>query len=295
MIKLMYITADKSVAEFVLAAGADRAFVDMEVIGKEERQGGMNSVKSNHTFEQLREVRSIVPKDKELLVRTNPIHPGLATEVDKIIECGADILMLPYFKTAEQVRKFVSIVKGRCRICLLIENKESAIDNIDEILAVEGVDEYYVGLNDLNLSLKGRFLFEPMANGLLDRICKKLKATSKPFGFGGVARLEDGLLSGANVLAEHYRLGSSCVIMSRTFADISNFGCVDDAKPVFIDGISKLREYEKKLITADDRFFAENHLSVKSIIRKILNGQNSTNRSTTTLKRAMRRVGQIGV
>ena len=37
------------------------------------------------------------------------------------------------------------------------------------------------------------------------------------FGLGGIARLDEGLLPGRDVLAEHLRLGSGAVILSRTF------------------------------------------------------------------------------
>ncbi len=272
MIKLMFITADASVATTVMNADVDRVFVDMEVIGKSERQGGMNTVQSKHSFDDLRNVKSIMPLDKELLVRSNPIHDGLASEVDAIIEAGADIVMLPFFYTANDVRRFVEMVGGRCRVMILIENKESAIDNIDDILAVEGVDEYYVGLNDLNLSLGGKFMFEPMANGILDEICGKLRKTGKPFGFGGIARLDGGLLSGDKVLAEHYRLGSSMVILSRSFCNVEQVSNLSEMQEMFESGVGKLRELENEYKAKDSLFFTQNSEVVKSLINSIVNG-----------------------
>ena len=40
MLKLMYITNDPTVAKIAADAGVDRIFIDMEVLGTAERQGG---------------------------------------------------------------------------------------------------------------------------------------------------------------------------------------------------------------------------------------------------------------
>jgi hypothetical protein len=60
-------------------------------------------------------------------------------------------------------------------------------------------------------------MFEPLALGMVDRVAAAAKKQGLRFGFGGIARLEEGLLPGRDVLAEHLRLGSSAVILSRTF------------------------------------------------------------------------------
>ena len=41
-LKLMYITNNPDVARIAEEAGVDRIFVDMEYIGKSDRQGGMD-------------------------------------------------------------------------------------------------------------------------------------------------------------------------------------------------------------------------------------------------------------
>ena len=52
-LKLMYITNNPDVALIAEANGVDRIFVDMEYIGKSDRQGGMDSVQSHHTFQDI--------------------------------------------------------------------------------------------------------------------------------------------------------------------------------------------------------------------------------------------------
>ena len=104
MLKLMYITNDPSVASIAEANGVDRIFVDMEYIGKNLRQDGMDTVQNRHTIEDVRRLRKILTKS-QLMVRCNPIHDATeeycssGEEIDAIIDSGADIIMLPYFRT----------------------------------------------------------------------------------------------------------------------------------------------------------------------------------------------------
>lgn len=59
MLKLMYITNDPAVAKIAADAGVDRIFIDMEVLGKAERQGGMDTVQSHHVPEDI--AKSVPP------------------------------------------------------------------------------------------------------------------------------------------------------------------------------------------------------------------------------------------
>ena len=98
----MYITNNPDVALIAESAGVDRIFVDLEYIGKSDRQGGMDTVQSHHTIDDIAKIRRVLTKS-ELLVRCNPIHEATSTfcssqdEIDAIINSGADIVMLPFF------------------------------------------------------------------------------------------------------------------------------------------------------------------------------------------------------
>lgn len=111
-------------------------------------------------------------------------------------------------------------MNGRCKTTLLFESKES-IEHLDEIIALGGFDEAHIGLNDLHLSYGMTFMFEPLSNGMVEQICAKFKEAGIPYGFGGVAKIGEGLLPAECVIAEHYRLGSTRAILSRSFAIIS--------------------------------------------------------------------------
>ena len=178
-LKLMYITNNPQIAAIAEECGVDRIFIDMEYIGKEERQAGLNTVKSHHTIADIANMRSIITS-AELLVRINPIHEktnnycSSKDEIGAAIDAGADILMLPMIKSAKQVEEFIRIVDGRAKTMLLLETAESN-ENIDEFLRVEGIDEVHIGLNDMHLAYGKQFMFELLSDGTVERLCEKLK------------------------------------------------------------------------------------------------------------------------
>lgn len=267
MIKFMYITNDPQIARIAEDAGVDRIFIDLESVGKQLRQGGMNTVQSDHTLADIRAIRPAVTR-AELLVRVNPIYDWSREEIDTAIASGADALMLPYFQTVEQVEKFLHYVNRRVRTILLVETPE-AVDCLDEILALEGIDECHIGLNDLHLGYGQRFMFEPLANGTVDRIAEKFRAKGIPFGFGGIARIGRGTLPAENILAEHIRLGSQAVILSRSFCNDILFSGRPDSAAVFTQEVQKLRHAEAAMRTREDAFFLENRDRVRQIISQI--------------------------
>ena len=72
-LKLMYITNDENVAKIADKHGVDRIFVDLEQIGKQERQGGMDTVQSKHTLDDVKKIKKCL-NNSELFVRSNPIY-----------------------------------------------------------------------------------------------------------------------------------------------------------------------------------------------------------------------------
>lgn len=247
-LKLMYITNRPDVASVAEAAGVDRIFVDMEYIGKGDRQGGMDTVQSRHTVEDIRAVRGVLTKT-QVMVRCNPIHEATDSygsseeEINAVVEAGADIIMLPYFKTAEEVETFVCLVDGRAKTLLLVETPEAA-ERIEDILAVEGIDEVFVGLNDLSLGYGKKFMFEMLADGTVERLCQAFRRRGLPYGFGGIAAPGRGMLPAELVIGEHYRLGSTCAILSRSFCNTSLIEDIEEIRAVFDSGVREIRAVE---------------------------------------------------
>ena len=274
-LQLMFVTNRVDVAQAAQSAGVDRIFVDMEYIGKSDRQGGMDTVQNMHTLDDVRALRKVLTKST-LHVRCNPIHdattdyPSTEEEIDSIIEAGADVIMLPFFQNAEQVSRFIKAVGGRVKTNLLVETPESA-ENIDEILEVEGIDEIHIGLNDLHLGYGMTFMFELVADGTVEKLCNKIKKKNISYGFGGVARVGTGTLPAECILGEHYRLGSERVILSRAFCDVTKETDFEVVKEKFNTGVRDIRDFEKKLLnTWDEDTYKANQQKTKECVQKIV-------------------------
>jgi len=272
----MYITNKPAVAEIAEQAGVDWIFLDMEFIGKDARQGGLDTVQNHHTVKDVANIKAAVKKAK-VLVRVNPIHealpdyPSSKDEIDATIKAGADIVMLPFFKTVEEVKQFISYVDGRAKTLLLMETVEAA-NLVDEILEIPGIDMIHLGLNDMHLELGMKFMFELLANGTVEKLGNKIKAKGIPFGFGGIATLDGGALPGSMVLKEHVRLGSSMVIVSRSFCNTDVVTDLNEVKRIFDKGISGLRaleKLEKESSQAGAAYLEENRKAVVAAVNKI--------------------------
>ena len=275
MLKLMYITNRPEIATIVENAGVERIFIDMEYIGKSIRQGGMDTVQCHHTIEDIRAIKKVL-MHSQVMVRCNPIHNATMEyssskeEIDAAITAGADILMLPYFKTPQEVNEFIHLVDGRAKTLPLVETPE-AVAYIDEILEIEGIDEIFVGLNDLSLGYGMKFMFQLLIDGTVERLCEKFKTKGIPYGFGGIAALGKGMLPSERVIAEHYRLGSTCAILSRSFCNTNIVTDLDEVRRIFDVDLKAIRAWEKRCENGSVDF-AENRKEVEVAANKIVKG-----------------------
>ena len=268
-LKLMYITNRPDVAKIAEENGVDRIFVDMEYIGKAERQGKMDTVQNHHTIEDVRKVRAVLNK-AELLVRLNPIHNATEEycssedEINAVIDAGADIVMLPYFKTIEEIYRFITAVSGRVKTMLLLETKE-AVAITDVILTMKGIDEIHIGLNDLCISYGKTFMFELLTDGTVERLCRKMELANKFYGFGGIASLGRGMVPAEMIIKEHYRLGSHMAILSRSFCNINNFEELDAVEEIFYRGVREIRTLEKEC-GEHLKYFSDNRKELREAV-----------------------------
>ena len=279
-LKLMYITNRPDVAKIAEENGVDRIFVDMEYIGKAERQGKMDTVQNHHTIEDVRNVRAVLNK-AELLVRLNPIHNATEEygssedEINAVIDAGADIVMLPYFKTIEEIHRFITAVNGRVKTMLLLETKE-AVAITDVILTMKGIDEIHIGLNDLCISYGKTFMFELLTDGTVERLCRKMELANKFYGFGGIASLGRGMVPAEMIIKEHYRLGSHMAILSRSFCNINNFEELDAVEEIFYRGVREIRTLEKEC-GEHLKYFSDNRKELTAAVDGVVELLQNTN------------------
>ncbi len=270
MLKLMLITNDVDLASHAFDSGVARIFVDLEINGKYERQGHLDTLISKHSFEDISAIREAVPHC-ELIVRINPFYPKTNDEIEEVIKRGADYIMLPMFTSAEEISNVCTMIGGRVKFIPLIETS-LALENLELYISEPGVSEIYLGLNDLHLDMGMKFMFEPLKDGLVDRVALLAKQHKKNFGFGGIARLGEGMLPADVILGEHERLNSNAVILSRTFHrrsesldDITSFMCLHEE-------IDKIVNHFKALSKRTEIQRQEDAMILRKKIEKIVRG-----------------------
>lgn len=268
---LMYITNNPDVALIAEKNGVDRIWIDLETLGKEERQKGLNSVKSNHSISDI----SVISKKlttAEMLVRINPWNENSLLEINQVIQAGADLVMLPMWRSMIEVSSFIDAVAHRVKTVLLLETKE-AIDCLDEVLSLSGIDEIHIGLNDLHIALGRTFMFELLVDGTVESLCEKIRKTRIPYGFGGVAKIGDGLVPAEKIILEHYRLGSTRAILSRAFCDNALIQDIEEIQNVFELNMEKLRSFEEYAAIQDEEALLKNKaevlLGVNAVVEKM--------------------------
>jgi citrate lyase beta subunit len=264
MLDLIQITNDPDFARRCDALEGLRLWVDLERLGKAERQAGRNTFISVHQMDDVARIKAVLTRAR-LMVRVNPLNPDSAAELDAVLARGADWLMLPMFTGADELRAFSTLVAGRAPIVALLETA-GALATLDDWIATPGLHEVYVGLNDLHLSLGMHFMFEPLADGLVERVAVAARRQGLRFGFGGIARLDEGLLPGRDVLAEHLRLGSQAVILSRTFNRPDESGAL--ANPFEVE-VTALREAERALAARTPAQMEADRSRIAAVVKTI--------------------------
>ena len=267
-LNLIYITNIPSVALIAEKNGVDRIMVDLETLGKEERQKNMNTVKSHHTVEDVRIISNMLTSS-EMLVRVNPWNENSVNEIESVIAAGADRIMLPMWKTTDEVNAFLNTVNSRVHTTLLLETKE-AVEIIDEILENPLLDEIHIGLNDLHLSYGLSFMFELLANEMVENICQKFKVKGIPYGFGGIARIGEGALPAEWIVMEHYRIGSTIAILSRSFCNADEIKDIREIDMIFEKNMKSLRDFEKALVEKSVEEYLTNKKQVVQKVKEIV-------------------------
>ncbi len=265
-LKLFYITNDPNVALIAEKHGVDRIWVDLETLGKAERQPG-NSVKSNHRIDDIKIIKPLLTHS-EMLVRIQPWNKNSIDEINEVVSAGADVIMLPMWKTVAEADSFLEAVNHRAKTSLLLETKE-AVECVDDVLKLRP-DEIHIGLNDLHLSYKMTFMFEPLANGCIDALCKKIADAGIPYGFGGIASIGKGMLKSDMVIMEHYRLGSTRAILSRSFCNVQEQKSLEEIDKLFDVGMKELRKYEEFCAKATEKQYIENQQATIKTVAEIV-------------------------
>jgi hypothetical protein len=217
--QLSLITNDPEFSRSAEDAGIDRILIDLERLGKAERQAGRGLFLSDHALADVPRVRRALRR-AELMVRVDPLNVHSREQIDFVIDAGTDYVMLPYFHQQEEAQSFLEIVDGRVEPVLLVETAE-AVTILAELCRLPRLAEIHVGLNDLSLSLGKGFLFDLIADGTVDELCGVLRDSAVPFGFAGIGSLSrrDLPVDPELILAEQVCQGATRGWLGRTFRE----------------------------------------------------------------------------
>ena len=194
------------------AAGVTGLIVDWENQDKHARQAGHDTEINRHTAVDL--AAAVAEGGLPVTVRVNGLGSGGCAEIDRAVDGGATTIMLPMARSAGEVEEFLARVDGRARTLVQIETRELA-DDVARLARLPW-DEVFIGLNDLMISRGGRWLWEPLWDGTVERLCGEL--AGRRHGFGGVTVLGGGEpLRFTDLLREYARLGTSLGFLRRTF------------------------------------------------------------------------------
>ncbi len=183
-------------AEVLAGAGFDWLVVDLEHTATTERE-------TEDIFRAI-ELKGSVP-----LVRLTSNNPD---QIKRVLDSGAEGFIVPMVKSADDARAavaaahyppygkrsfalsraqqygpgfktYVDEARDRTLVVALIEHVD-AINNLDEILAVEGIDATMIGPYDLSGSVgkPGRFE-DPEVVAMVDRYIQASRAAGVPYGY----------------------------------------------------------------------------------------------------------------
>ena len=153
-------------------------------------------------------LRVVDPSDSHAVVR---VVAGIPHIIKQVLDAGAQSILVPMVDTADQARELVRAVRyppdgirgaafgtraaqyghtdsyastANDQICLLVQaESKTAIENLDEICAVEGVDGVFIGPFDLAASMG--FIYDPNNKAVQDTIEQailKIVASGKAAG-----------------------------------------------------------------------------------------------------------------
>lgn len=245
-------------------ADIDFLMVDLEIHGKQERQRNRDTLVSRHELADVALLRRVCPAGR-LMVRINPWGQHSVLEVARVLDYGADIIMLPMYREPSEVTALLAAVAGRAGVVPLVETPQ-ALSSVGLVAAMPGVSRMHFGLNDLHIALGRKFMFELLTDGTLDVPINSLCKAGALFGIGGVARVDEGLVPAQIIIGEHVRLGATAAILSRTFHRRGEAFSADGAAETLKREIAKIRDAHRLFAQASKEILDANRIALAAAI-----------------------------
>ena len=190
MVNLMF--NSPNLVEYVGALGFEAVMLDCE--------------HSSASVERIEELsRAARAAGISAIVRPEKLDDALIT---RYLDCRIAGLMIPHVDDASTARRIVEIVRyalpsdhENILIIAMLESAQ-AVSNLDEILAVDGIDIFFIARVDLSKSLGYRGdKHHPEVRATVDRLVQRIRAAGRHVGVAGdYDRVEEMAAKDVNLL-----------------------------------------------------------------------------------------------
>jgi 2-keto-3-deoxy-L-rhamnonate aldolase RhmA len=162
-----------SLTEFIAGLGVDGVFIDCE--------HGVASVERAQDMCRAARVAGI-----QSIVRPETDAPFL---IARYLDAGAGGVIVPHVDTAAAARRIVEAVRytrprdHEDKVIVVMIESLTAIENLSEMLTVEGVDVFFIGPNDLSHSMgHPAQMHHPEVKAMVKTVSAKIRAASRTPG-----------------------------------------------------------------------------------------------------------------
>jgi hypothetical protein len=210
-IELYLFTTDPVFASRAVDSGVTGIVIDWERDGKRARQLSADTEINEDTVDDLRRIRTAT--SRPIICRINPVGAATASEVEAAVDGGADEILVPMVRRADEVEHVLDCTRGRAAIGILVETVDAVAEA--STLARLPLARVYVGLNDLAIELGSSSIFTPVRDGTVERLRGSFQA---PFGALALTLPELGYPIPCRLLiGELSRLRCDFTILRRSF------------------------------------------------------------------------------
>lgn len=187
--------------------------IDLEVTGKAKRQINTSGFISSHTVDDVRRYIDLYDPAR-LIVRIDFLSENIIQQLDLLNQIGVMNIMVPMFKSTEDLNLIHQA--SNMKIIPLVETF-SALFNLRQIIELDYITTFHVGLNDLHIS--GRFdsMFDILFNPVFQKLFEHVKDEIS-WGIGGIGPISKPLkIDSKDILRTLQLLSCNQVILSREF------------------------------------------------------------------------------
>lgn len=189
-----------TLTEKLVRSGADSVFIDCEhgMAGFEHVQSLTKAAHLGGGFGICR------PQNQE------------RSTITRSLNAGADGVMVPLINTAETAREIVRIFRYACpdnyqeKLLIGMVETTEALENLDDILAVDGIDVFFVGPGDLAQSMgysPSVPAGKPRPQAVIEQVDKTLKRIRQAGKFAGTLAVKQDVehlvAAGAQLIYYH--------------------------------------------------------------------------------------------